>query len=163
MKIANAPFLDRGIPRYSSSGVYIFVAFSLAWVFSNVGDFKNRNQSLTANLFKEFVVSIIKFAKHFPNFTIDTRNWLLNTILFLKLFCNRACNEKRAGSLLKRSNFTNVEVTYYGVNVWMCSLNRKVLKHAYFGILDFYIYLYIEIQYCIYEYLKEKKHQNLLI
>ena len=50
-KIVNFPFLGVGVPLSSSYGVYILQLIRCARVCSNVCDFNNRNQFLTANLF----------------------------------------------------------------------------------------------------------------
>ena len=52
-EIVNFPFLDGGVPRSPSYGVYIFQLIRFARVCSNVADFNNRNLFLTAKLLKQ--------------------------------------------------------------------------------------------------------------
>ena len=49
-EIVNFPFLDGDVPRYPSYGVYISQLIRFARMCSNVDDFNNRNQFLTARL-----------------------------------------------------------------------------------------------------------------
>ena len=46
-------FLDVGVSRYHSYGVYILQLVRFARVFSNASDFNNRIQFLTAKLLKQ--------------------------------------------------------------------------------------------------------------
>ena len=52
-EIVNFPFLDGGVPRSPSYGVYISQLIRFARVCSNVDDFNNRNLFLTAKLLKQ--------------------------------------------------------------------------------------------------------------
>ena len=52
-EIVNFPFLDEDVPRSPSYGVYISQIIRFARVWSNVGDFNNRNLFLTAKLLKQ--------------------------------------------------------------------------------------------------------------
>ena len=52
-EIVNFPFLDGGVPRSPSLGVYISQLIRFARVCSNVDDFNNRNLFLTAKLLKQ--------------------------------------------------------------------------------------------------------------
>ena len=72
-EIVNFPFLDRDVPRSPSYGVYISQLIRFARVCSNVDDFNNRNLFLTAK-FKNKVIDIIKFEKHFLNSTTDIQS-----------------------------------------------------------------------------------------
>ena len=65
--------MDGDIPHSLSYGVYISQLIRFAKVCSNVDDFNNRNLFLTAKLLKQ-VIDIIKFVKHFLNFTTDTQS-----------------------------------------------------------------------------------------
>ena len=51
--IVNFPFLDGGIPRATSYGVYISHLIQFARVSSHVADFNTRNKILTAKLLKQ--------------------------------------------------------------------------------------------------------------
>ena len=73
-EIVTFPFLDGDVPRSPSYGVYISQLIRFARVCSNVDDFNNRNLFLTAKLLKQDYIDIIKFEKHFLNFTTDTRS-----------------------------------------------------------------------------------------
>ena len=50
---SNFPFLDGGVPRPPSYGVYISQLIHFAWVCSNVDDINNRNLFVNAKLFKQ--------------------------------------------------------------------------------------------------------------
>ena len=52
IEIVNIPFLGGEGPRSPSYGVYISQLIRFARVYSNVGDFNNRNLFLTAKLLK---------------------------------------------------------------------------------------------------------------
>ena len=52
-EIVNFPFLDGGVPRSPSYGVYISQLIRLARVCSNVDNVNNRNLFLTAKLLKQ--------------------------------------------------------------------------------------------------------------
>ena len=73
-EIVNYPFLDGDVPRSPSYGVYISQLIRFARRCSNVDDFNNRNLFLTAKFFKNKVIDIIKFEKHFLNSTSDTQS-----------------------------------------------------------------------------------------
>ena len=51
--IVNFPFLEDGVPRRPSCGVYISLLISFARVCSHVDDFNTRNKCLTAKLLKQ--------------------------------------------------------------------------------------------------------------
>ena len=51
--IVNFPFLDGGVPRSTSYGVYISQLIRFARVSSHVADFGTRNKSLTAKLLQQ--------------------------------------------------------------------------------------------------------------
>ena len=68
-EIENFPFLEGDVPRSPSYGIYISQLIRFARVCSNGDDFNNRNIFLTAK-----VINIIKFEKHFLNFTTDTQS-----------------------------------------------------------------------------------------
>ena len=51
--IVNFPFLDDGVPRSTSYGVYISQLIRFARVSSNVADFNVGNKSLTAKLLQQ--------------------------------------------------------------------------------------------------------------
>ena len=58
--------LDGGVPCFPSYGVYIFHnLFFFARVCSNVSDFNNRNQFVTAKLQSYKIINIIIVLKHF--------------------------------------------------------------------------------------------------
>ena len=52
-EIANFPFPDGNVPRSPSYGIFISQLSHFSRVCSNVSDFNNRNQVLTAKLLKE--------------------------------------------------------------------------------------------------------------
>ena len=52
-EIVNFLFFDRDVPRSPSYGLHISQLIHLAIVYSNVSDFNNRNQFMTAKLFKQ--------------------------------------------------------------------------------------------------------------
>ena len=64
-EIVNFPFLNGDHPRPPSHGVYISHLIRFARLCSNVDDFNNRNLFLTAKLFKQGYIYIIKFKKSF--------------------------------------------------------------------------------------------------
>ena len=72
-EIVNLPFLDGVVPCSPSYGEYNLQLIRFARVFSNVGDFNNRNLFLTAKLLNN-VIDIIKFEKHFLNSATDAQN-----------------------------------------------------------------------------------------
>ena len=51
--IVNFPFLDGGVPRRASCGVYISQLIRFARVCNNVSDFKARNKCLTTKLLQQ--------------------------------------------------------------------------------------------------------------
>ena len=51
--IVNFPFLDGGVPRSASYGVYIYQIIRFARVSSHVDDFNTRNKVLTAKLLRQ--------------------------------------------------------------------------------------------------------------
>ena len=51
--IVNFPFLDGGVPRSTSYGVYISQLIRFARVSSHVDDFNTRNKVLTAKLLRQ--------------------------------------------------------------------------------------------------------------
>ena len=51
-KIANLPFLDGGVPRSASYGVYISKLIPFARLSGHVADFNTRNKFLTQKLLK---------------------------------------------------------------------------------------------------------------
>ena len=51
--IVNFPFLDEGVPRSASYGVYISQLIRFARVSSHVDDFNTRNKVLTATLLRQ--------------------------------------------------------------------------------------------------------------
>ena len=51
--IVNFPFLDGGVPRRTSYGVYISQFIRLARASSNLSDFNCRNKALTAKLLRQ--------------------------------------------------------------------------------------------------------------
>ena len=61
----NFPFLDGDLPRSSSYGVYISQLICLARVCSNVRDFNNRNQFLTAKLLQKGYKGFKAFSKFY--------------------------------------------------------------------------------------------------
>ena len=71
-EIVNLPFLDGDVPCSPSYGEYNLQLIRSARVFSNVGDFNNRNLFLTAKLLNK-VIDIIKFEKHFLNSATDAQ------------------------------------------------------------------------------------------
>ena len=52
-EIANFPFLDGGVPRSTSYGVYISQLTRFARAFSHVADFNTRSKLLTQKLLKQ--------------------------------------------------------------------------------------------------------------
>ena len=70
-EIVNFPFLDGGVPRSTSYGVYISQLIRFARASSYVADFNTRNKLLT-KIFLYKAIDIINFAKHFQNFIDDT-------------------------------------------------------------------------------------------
>ena len=52
-EIVYFPFLDGGVPRSISYGVYILQLIRFVGVCSNVGDFNNINHCLTSKLLKQ--------------------------------------------------------------------------------------------------------------
>ena len=78
--IVNFPFLDGGVPRSTSYGVYISQLIRFARVSSHVADFNARNENLTAKLLQQ-AIGIVNFERLSPNFIADTMNWFLNSML----------------------------------------------------------------------------------
>ena len=70
-EIVNFPFLDGGVPRSTSYGVYISQLIHFARASSYVADFNTRNKLLTQKLLKQGY-RYHKLAKHFQNFIDDT-------------------------------------------------------------------------------------------
>ena len=70
-EIVNFPFLDGGVPRSTSYGVYISQLIRFARASGHVADFITRNKLLTKKLFNK-AIGLINFAKSFLNFIDDT-------------------------------------------------------------------------------------------
>ena len=51
--IVKFPFLEGGVPRFTSYGVYIFQLIRFARVSNHIDDFNTRNKVLTAKLLKQ--------------------------------------------------------------------------------------------------------------
>ena len=65
--IVKFPFLDGGVPRSTSYGVYISQFIRFARVSTYVDDFNTRNKVLTVN-FSDKDIDIIKFVRRPQNF-----------------------------------------------------------------------------------------------
>ena len=65
--IVNFPFLDGGVPRSTSYGVYISQLIRVARVSSHVDDFYTRNKVLTAKLRRQGY-RYHNFVRRFQNF-----------------------------------------------------------------------------------------------
>ena len=66
LEIVNVPFLDGGVPRSTSYGVYISRLICFARPSSHVADFNTHNQ-LLIRTFLNNAIGIIHFAKPFLN------------------------------------------------------------------------------------------------
>ena len=71
LKLSISHFLDGGIPRSTSYGVYISQLIRFARASSHVADFNTHNKLLTQNLLKQGYQHH-KFGKTFSNFLDDT-------------------------------------------------------------------------------------------
>ena len=78
--IVNFSFLDGGVPRSASYGVYFSQLIRFARVSSHVTDLNARNKILTGS-FSIRAIGIINFEKIFLNFIADTMNWFQNSRL----------------------------------------------------------------------------------
>ena len=65
--IVNFPFLDSGVPRSTSYGVYISQLIRFARVSSHVDDFNTRNKISQQNFFDKDI-DIINFVRRFQKF-----------------------------------------------------------------------------------------------
>ena len=88
-EIVNFPFLDGGVPRSLSCGVYISQLIRFARVCSNVDDFNNRNLFITAKLLKQGY-RYHKIRKAFSKFYQGHSKLIVKYNIVLKLFCNKA-------------------------------------------------------------------------
>ena len=70
--IVNFLFLDGGVPRRTSYGVYISQLIRCARASSNLNDFYYRNKALILPNFLGRAVVILNYVRRFRNFIADT-------------------------------------------------------------------------------------------
>ena len=73
--LVNFPFLDGGVRRSTSYGVYISQLVRFARVTSHVTYFNARNKILN---FSIRAIGVVNFEELFQNFNADTMNWFHN-------------------------------------------------------------------------------------
>ena len=73
--------MENIVPRSPSYGVYFRNIFVVPEAVQIVAISAKHKTILTAKLLQRGYLDIIKFIKHFLNYTTDTQTWLLNTIL----------------------------------------------------------------------------------